>query len=302
MVIYEIRNIVNGKIYIGKDTTERDSYYGSGVLIKRSIKKYGKDNFTKKIIDRTDNYEELSRKEIYWIEEYKKNHILYNITKGGDGGDTLSKHPDIDKIKLKISNNSKTKGYTYEKVYGEEKSKIYKDKLKSKLHLSLNCDKSKQNRKEYWDNYWKKYEKKCYYIKDKLKNCEIDEVSEDLLLLFKSIRTNNNIMNFGNVQGFYKFFDDDRVDALFKRKNKKNKVCINCGKEFIYKNRTEIYCSKKCVIRKNNPNYICKHKKPIIIDDVEYNSITEASNELKIDRSLIRYRLKSNNFQNYSFK
>lgn len=301
MVIYEIKNIINGKIYIGKDTTNRTSYYGSGVLIKRALKKYGKNNFTKKIIDTANDNEELSKKEIYWIEEYRKNHILYNITKGGDGGDTLSGHPDIDKIKVKISKSSYTKGKRYEDVFGEEKSKIYKDKLKSRLHMSLHSDKTKQKQKQYWLNYWEKYQDKCYYVKDKLKQCNIEDVSEDLTFLFKSIRTKNNIMNFGNVKGFYDFFDNDKVNEFFNRKYKKNKICSNCGEEFIYTNNSQIFCSKKCIIRKNNPNYICKHKKPIIIDDVEYDSITEASNKLLIDRSLIRYRLKSKKFNNYSY-
>lgn len=301
MVIYEIKNIINGKIYIGKDTTNRKSYYGSGVLIKRALQKYGKNNFTKKIIDIANNNEELSKKEIYWIEEYRKNHILYNITKGGDGGDTLSGHPNIDKIKDKISKSSYTKGKTYEDVYGEEKSKIYKDKLKSKLHMSLHSEKTKQKQKQYWINYWKMYQDKCYFVKDKLKQCDIKDVSEDLTFLFKSIRTKNNIMNFGNVKGFYDFFDNDKVNEFFNRKYKKNKICGNCGEKFTYTNNSQIFCSKKCIIRKNNPNYICKHKKPIIIDDVEYDSITEASNKLLIERSLIRYRLKSKKFNNYSY-
>jgi hypothetical protein len=200
----------------------------------------------------------------------------------------------------KISNSSKTKGRTYEESYGEEKSKIYKDKLKSKLHLSLYCEKSIQNREEYWSNYWENYKQKCNFIKNKLKNCEVEDVSDDLILIFKSIKSKNNIMNFGNVKGFYEFFADERVDKFFKRKYKKNKICLNCDQEFVYTNNTEIYCSKKCVIRKNNINYDCKHKKPVIIDNIKYNSITEASNKLTIDRSLIRYRLKSNKFQNYS--
>jgi hypothetical protein len=297
MVIYEIKNIINGKIYIGKDTTNTASYYGSGILIKRAIKKYGKENFTKKIIDITNTNEELSKKEIYWIEEYRKNHILYNITQGGDGGDTLSNNPNIEIIREKISKSSYTKGKTYEEVFGEKKSKIYKDKLKSKLHLSLNSEKSKENRKQYWLNYWKEYQDKCYYVKDKLKQCNIEDVSDDLTFLFKSIKSKNNIMNFGNVEGFYNFFNNDEVNKFFNRKYKKNKICNNCGIEFTYTNISQIFCSKKCVVRKNNPNYKCKHKKPIIIDNVVYDSITEASNKLLIDRSLIRYRLKSNKFQ-----
>jgi hypothetical protein len=299
MVIYEITNNINGKIYIGKDVFNKKTYYGSGVLIKRAIKKYGKDNFSKKIIDTANSYEELSKKEVYWINKYRETNDLYNITKGGDGGDTLSTHPDIEKIKIKISNSSKTKGSTYEDVYGHEKSKIYKEKLKEKLHLSLNGETAKQKRKQYWVEYWNNYKEKCFTIKKKLKECSIEEVSDDLILLYKSIPNKNNIMNFNNVKGFYDFFNDNRVDELFNRKLKRNKICLNCKQEFVYNSKDEIYCSKKCVIRKGNPNYYCLHKKSVSIDGVIYESITESSKKLSMDRSLIRYRLKSNNYENY---
>ena len=47
MEIYKITNLINNKIYIGKDTTSDPNYFGSGLLINRAFKKYGKENFTK---------------------------------------------------------------------------------------------------------------------------------------------------------------------------------------------------------------------------------------------------------------
>ena len=70
MQIYKITNLINNKIYIGKDTTSDSKYFGSGLLIKRAYQKYSKENFTKEVIDETDNYDELSKKEIYWISKY----------------------------------------------------------------------------------------------------------------------------------------------------------------------------------------------------------------------------------------
>lgn len=136
MEIYKITNIINGKIYIGKDTKGDNNYYGSGILIKKSINKYGLKNFRKEILEKIENdYEYLSIREKYWIEYFKSNDLSigYNISPGGDGGDTISNHPELDKIKNKISLNSKVRGKTYEEAYGEDYAILYKNKL-SKSH------------------------------------------------------------------------------------------------------------------------------------------------------------------------
>jgi hypothetical protein len=153
MQVYIITNTLDGKIYIGKDTLSNKNYMGSGVLIKRAIKKYGIEYFKKEIIYETDNYDDLSNSEKYWIEFYKSNdrNIGYNISKGGDGGDTMSNNPKLDEIKSKISKSLKNrefslehreklsknhdstkrkKGKSFEEIYGTEKSDKIKDNLK----------------------------------------------------------------------------------------------------------------------------------------------------------------------------
>lgn len=129
MQIYKITNLINSKIYIGKDTTDNELYYGSGKLIKRSIKKYGIENFKKEIIEECSDYQLLSEREIYWIEYYNSNNLKigYNISKGGDGGDTISNNPNKDNI---INNISKVRsGKTYEEMFGLEKANQYKENL-----------------------------------------------------------------------------------------------------------------------------------------------------------------------------
>jgi hypothetical protein len=50
--IYKITNLVNKKIYIGVHQTKNlnDEYFGSGMLLNRAIKKYGKEFFSREII------------------------------------------------------------------------------------------------------------------------------------------------------------------------------------------------------------------------------------------------------------
>ena len=51
--IYETTNLINNKKYIGKRTSKKflPNYLGSGVLITKAIEKYGKENFTVKLIE-----------------------------------------------------------------------------------------------------------------------------------------------------------------------------------------------------------------------------------------------------------
>lgn len=151
MNIYKITNILNGKIYIGKDTSNNENYYGSGLLIKRAINKYGKENFKKEVLEILENYDELSKREIYWIEKYNSANIEigYNISKGGDGGDTISNHPDRDLICEKISKGSPKKGKTYEEAFGEEYAKEYKKKL-SENHPRLSIKELTGDYYETW--------------------------------------------------------------------------------------------------------------------------------------------------------
>lgn len=89
MYIYKITNNINGNSYVGlKTSTVEDSenYYGSGKLIQDAIKKYGKYNFTKEILERDiANFELLCERERYYIKLYNTKENGYNMTDGGLG-------------------------------------------------------------------------------------------------------------------------------------------------------------------------------------------------------------------------
>ncbi len=144
-------NLINKKIYIGKDSKNNPKYLGSGLLIKRAIKKYGKENFKKEILEYCETTEKLNEKEIYWIEKLNAIQGGYNIMKGGEGGDNFTNHPNKEKRrlhlknrklteewKIKIGNSNRGVARNNKHLYTKEvREKIVKTRLKNKKTWTL---------------------------------------------------------------------------------------------------------------------------------------------------------------------
>lgn len=126
MYIYKTTNLINDKVYIGKSEKEFDgSYYGSGILLWKAIKKYGIENFKVEVIETCETTVFLNEREIYWIDQYKDH--SYNIAKGGTGGDTIQNHPDKEEI-IKRRNASVSKSLAGHSVSEETRRKISEKK------------------------------------------------------------------------------------------------------------------------------------------------------------------------------
>lgn len=103
--IYKTTNLVNNKIYIGKKHRSEfvPNYFGSGVLIRKAIEKYGKDNFKVEVIEWCETLEELNIKERYYIKVLNSDRhsgLGYNIALGGDGGNLLVNMSKEDREKF----------------------------------------------------------------------------------------------------------------------------------------------------------------------------------------------------------
>lgn len=98
--IYKTTNLINNRSYIGKKQKEifDPTYYGSGLILKEAIKKYGKENFSIEILSWATTTVELNKLEELYISQYRAISDLYNIAKGGTGGDTIVNHPNKDSI------------------------------------------------------------------------------------------------------------------------------------------------------------------------------------------------------------
>ena len=88
-LIYKTTNTTNGKIYIGMHQTENldDAYLGSGTLLKRALKKYGSQQFTKEVLFVFDTFDEMKAKEREIVDEaFVNRDDTYNLNVGGEGG------------------------------------------------------------------------------------------------------------------------------------------------------------------------------------------------------------------------
>lgn len=124
MVIYQTTNVINNKIYIGQDKNNNQNYLGSGNLIKKVIKKYGKENFIKEILCTCSTIDELNDKEKYYINKYQSTNkdIGYNIAVGGTDGVMLNrKHSEETKQKMRNSSLGKKKSEMHCKNIGLSK-------------------------------------------------------------------------------------------------------------------------------------------------------------------------------------
>lgn len=92
-IIYKTTNLVNGKFYIGKhkqEGTDFGGYLGSGHVIKRAIKRYGKENFVRETLATFEDEQTCYLAEKQFLSEHWTNNQCYNLESGGRGGKTLS--------------------------------------------------------------------------------------------------------------------------------------------------------------------------------------------------------------------
>lgn len=93
--MYKIINNHNGKFYIGvrssKKKPEDDKYMGSGKRLKDAYKCYGKNSFSKIVMEIFENSIDMFAKEAEIVnEEFVNDPMTYNMCLGGFGGDHWS--------------------------------------------------------------------------------------------------------------------------------------------------------------------------------------------------------------------
>lgn len=109
--LYQIRNKVNNKIYIGAHSTSNldDGYMGSGIAISNAILKYGIDNFEKTILETFNDSQAMYDREREIVnEEFISRRDVYNMKCGGYGGfDFINKNKDETYLGVRSENGKK---------------------------------------------------------------------------------------------------------------------------------------------------------------------------------------------------
>lgn len=129
--IYKTTCFVTGRYYIGMHSTSNldDEYIGSGQRLSKSIKKYGRTNHSKEILEWLNDRESLKNRE----KEIVNTSLLtdpncMNLAIGGEGGPNFKGKKHTDEMKRKLSD--KTKG---KKVSIETRRKISESNRNRKL-------------------------------------------------------------------------------------------------------------------------------------------------------------------------
>lgn len=131
-IIYETTNLVNGKTYRGCHKTDNieDGYLGSGTLLFKAIKKYGKESFNRITLEFCSNETDMYEIEKFYVDEdYVNRKDTYNIRCGGLGGRLHQHIIDIISNKLRVPKSEETKERMRQAHLGTKRSDETRKKM-----------------------------------------------------------------------------------------------------------------------------------------------------------------------------
>lgn len=264
--IYVIRNLNNGKVYVGstKNFYNRKATHFKllrknkhwNIKLQRSFNAHGENAFTFEIIERVPYEKEIIiERENFFIHSFNAKNNGYNIA-DASFGNCLSNHPFKEEIIKKISKGLKE---SFSKLtLDERKEKFGRPGEKNGMFGLNHSEESKQKMKEVKRA---NFELLGY---GPTKGCKASKEHRQKISEFAKTRT-------GEKNAFY-------------------------GKEHSKETKRKISLANK-----GKP---CANAKKIIVDGVEYNNCGEAEKTTGIKASTLYFRANSNNpkFCNIYFK
>lgn len=236
--IYKIINNLNQKIYIGKTSkTIEDRFKGHIRKAKQytnrylydAMNHYGYENFSVEEVEECDNAM-LDDRERFWIQYYKSNQseFGYNMTEGGDGGDTLTNNPNKEAIIQKIAQAN-----TGQKRTPEQKAKmslaqkgvyyipINKEELfndiKNMSSIEEMCEKYQISRRSLYKRCQDYFNQTPTEIRgDRLTHTNTMHIDLDKKLLYQYLKEDKTISEMAQILGVSKETVRKRIIEYFK--------------------------------------------------------------------------------------
>jgi group I intron endonuclease len=155
MYIYLLRNVVNGKTYVGKTIKSLDERFARHIRASKRIKtylynainKHGYDNFCVELLEKVSNIEILDEREKYWIEFLRPE---YNMTSGGDGGNTTQHYTEKQKRERSAKSSASVKRMWASMNKDERKERM--EKTHAKTNYNSHSDKLSVSRRRFFAN------------------------------------------------------------------------------------------------------------------------------------------------------
>jgi group I intron endonuclease len=132
-----------------KTNNLNDGYLGSGTVLKRAIKKYGKENFQRITLEYCSNEEEMyEREKIYVDNIFIHSKQSYNLRCGGLGGRLKAHILKIIADKLRVPKSEQTKQRMRASQLGKHHSEQTKQKMRESQTGKITSDEAKQKQSE----------------------------------------------------------------------------------------------------------------------------------------------------------
>lgn len=311
--IYRIRNITNNDCYYGSSINiekRRKDHFNKlengthiNIILLRAWKKYGKENFVFEIVELCDPNSTKTNEQKYLDSSPK-----YNIGKRSSGGDNISKNPNKDKIIEKMRNSIKK---MYSEMSDEEKKLKHSKPMESNPNWKggisykiyyCECGNEKSRNSSTCSKCRLRSDEKNPYFGKKHNHNTLEKLSETRMgkyhgtqnlpiiideVEYRSCGEASKILNMPMIT--------IRWRVLSKNPKYKNYRYSNQEKESFTKEEQKERFSKPQTGKKMN------HNKPFKIDGIEYRTLKEASELLKIHQMTIKGRLLSKKFPNYEY-
>ena len=259
MIIYKTTNTINGKIYVGQDKNNNPNYYGSGKLLQKAIRKYGKEKFKKEVLEVCESESHLNNREVFWIREMNSTDrsVGYNISDGSKEGDRKIGH-DIAKGGIY---NYWVKKYGVEEAERRNQIKIEKIRKRNRDNGTIL---TKKGRYDIWLEKYGEEEADRRYDKWRIKISQYQQYK---------------------IESGWKHSDDAKKKIS---ESSKGRACSDETKQKLRKPKPTGFSDKISKIKKGVKLGPSKKRKPILQFDMdnifikEWESVSSAESELKI--------------------